>query len=121
MAKRKKQEFSMDALKERFSSKTKYKEDRFLDLGEAFQRATGVPGPAMGHLNVFLGHSDTGKTTALIKSAMWCQKHNILPIFLITEKKWSFQHARMMGFDAEEKSPGDWDGLNKLLIMLTKC
>lgn len=110
MAKRKKQEFSMDALKERFSSKTKYKEDRFLDLGEAFQKATGVPGPAMGHLNVFLGHSDTGKTTALIKSAIWCQKHNILPVFIITEKKWSFQHARMMGFDAQELSPGDWDG-----------
>jgi hypothetical protein len=110
MAKRKKTEFSMEALKEKFSSKTKYKSDRFIDLGEAFQKATGVPGPAMGHLNVFLGHSDTGKTTALIKSAIWCQKHNILPVFIITERKWSFHHAQMMGFDAKEISPNDWDG-----------
>ena len=61
----KKKSFSLDSVKDRFSSKTKYKKDRFIDLGETFQKATGVPGPAIGHLNVFLGHSDTGKTTAV--------------------------------------------------------
>jgi len=106
----KKKEFSMEALKDRFSTKTKYKSDRFMDLGEAFQKATGLPGPSMGHLNVFLGHSDTGKTTALIKSAMWCQKNNVLPVFIITEKKWSFKHTQIMGFDATEVGPEDWDG-----------
>ncbi len=30
----------------------------------------GLPGPAIGHLNMLLGHSDTGKTTALIKTAV---------------------------------------------------
>ena len=49
----KKKSFSLDSVKDRFSSKTKYKPDRFIDLGEVFQKATGVPGPAIGHLNVF--------------------------------------------------------------------
>lgn len=106
----KKKTFDIEALSDKFSSKTKYKKDRFIDLGEVFQKATGVPGPAMGHLNVFLGHSDTGKTTALIKAAMWCQKNDILPVFIITEKKWSFSHAKLMGFECEEVSPGDWKG-----------
>ena len=106
----KKKSFSLDSVKDRFSSKTKYKPDRFIDLGEVFQKATGVPGPAIGHLNVFLGHSDTGKTTALIKAAIWCQKNGILPVFIITEKKWNFSHAKMMGFECEEESPGDWSG-----------
>jgi len=106
----KKKTFDIEALSDKFSSKTKYKKDRFIDLGEVFQKATGVPGPAIGHLNVFLGHSDTGKTTALIKAATWCQKNDILPVFIITEKKWSFSHAKLMGFDCEETSPGDWKG-----------
>ena len=50
-----------------FSKKAKFKQERFFGLGEAFLDATGLPGPAMGHLQMFLGHSDTGKTTALIK------------------------------------------------------
>jgi hypothetical protein len=106
----KKKSFSLSSASDRFSSKTKYKPDRFMDLGEAFQKATGLPGPAIGHLNVFLGHSDTGKTTALIKAAMWCQKNGILPVFIITEKKWNFRHAKMMGFDCEEVGPSDWEG-----------
>jgi len=104
-----KKEFSLDSLKDKFSTKTKYKADRFIDLGSAFQKATGVPGPALGHLNVFLGHSDTGKTTALLKSAIWCQQNGILPIFIITEKKWSFSHAQLMGLEVTE-SNGNWDG-----------
>lgn len=106
----KKKEFNMDSISSKFGSKTKYKKERFIDCGEVFQKATGLPGPAMGHLNVFLGHSDTGKTTALIKSAMWCQENDVLPVFVITEKKWDFKHAKLMGFDCEEESPGDWKG-----------
>ena len=115
----KKKTFDIDALSDKFSSKTKYKKDQFIDLGEVFQKATGVPGPAIGHLNVFLGHSDTGKTTALIKAATWCQKNDILPVFIITEKKWSFSHAKLMGFDCDEVSPGDWKGF--FLFKVVNC
>jgi len=102
-------------LKNKFSKKANFKPERFFDLGEAFLNATGLPGPAMGHLQMFLGHSDTGKTTALIKAAVDAQNKGILPVLIITEQKWGFEHAKLLGFDCEEvvdKSTGevDWDG-----------
>jgi hypothetical protein len=54
----KKNDFS--SIKKKFSKEAEYKPDRFLDLGDAFLDATGIPGPAVGHINMFLGHSDTG-------------------------------------------------------------
>jgi hypothetical protein len=86
-----------------------------LELGNHFLDAVGLPGPAIGHLNMFLGHSDTGKTTAAVKSAVSAQKQGILPVFIITEQKWSFEHARLMGFECdevidEETGEADWDG-----------
>lgn len=103
------------SLKKKFSSSAKFKPQKFLDLGSEFLDAVGVPGPAIGHLNMFLGHSDTGKTTALVKAAVDAQKKDILPVFIITEQKWSFDHAKIMGFECEEvvdEETGelDWDG-----------
>ena len=66
-----------------------------------FLDASGIPGPAMGHINMFLGHSDTGKTTALVKTAVDAQRKGILPVFMITEQKWDFDHAKLMGLDCE--------------------
>jgi hypothetical protein len=96
----KKNDFS--SIKKKFSKEAEYKADRFFDLGDAFLDATGIPGPAMGHLNMFLGHSDTGKTTALVKSAIDAQKKGILPVFIITEQKWNWDHAVLMGFNKED-------------------
>jgi|TARA_R110002020_G_scaffold249529_4_gene463468 hypothetical protein len=104
----KKKNFS--EIKQKFSKKATYKTDRFFDLGEAFIDATGLPGPAMGHINMLLGHSDTGKTTALVKTAVDAQKKNILPVFIITEQKWDFDHAKLMGLDCEKGDDGEWDG-----------
>jgi len=81
----KKNDFS--SLKKKFSTSAKYKPQRFFDLGEPFLDAVGLPGPAMGHINMFLGHSDTGKTTALVKTAVDAQKKGVLPVFIITEQK----------------------------------
>jgi hypothetical protein len=92
---------NFDAIKKKFSKEAEYKSDRFLDLGDAFLDATGVPGPAIGHINMFLGHSDTGKTTALVKSAIDAQKKGIIPIFIITEQKWNWDHAVLMGFNRD--------------------
>lgn len=96
----KKNDFS--SIKKKFSKEAEYKPDRFLDLGNAFLDATGIPGPAIGHINMFLGHSDTGKTTALVKSAIDAQKKGILPIFIITEQKWNWDHAILMGFNKDD-------------------
>ena len=93
---------SFEAIKKKFSKEAEYKSDRFLDCGDAFLDATGLPGPAIGHINMFLGHSDTGKTTALVKSAIDAQKKGILPVFIITEQKWNWDHAVLMGFNKED-------------------
>ena len=90
------------SIKSKFSKQAKFKSDRFFDLGDSFLDATGLPGPAMGHINMFLGHTDTGKTTALVKTAVDAQKKGILPVFIITEQKWDFPHARLMGMEIEE-------------------
>ena len=109
----KKNDFS--SLKKKFSTSAKYKPQRFFDLGEPFLDAVGLPGPAMGHINMFLGHSDTGKTTALVKTAVDAQKKGVLPVFIITEQKWSFEHAKLMGFECDEvvdteTGELEWDG-----------
>ena len=115
----KKKTIDFSSIRKKFSSSEKYKEQKYFDLGEAFQKATGLPGPAMGQINMFLGHSDTGKTTALINTAVDAQKKGILPVFIITEQKFSFEHAKTMGLKTNyieevDESTGEvsayWDG-----------
>jgi KaiC/GvpD/RAD55 family RecA-like ATPase len=56
-----------------------------------------VPGIPTGHIVLLRGHSDTGKTTALIEAAVNAQKAGILPVFIITEMKWNWEHATANG------------------------
>ena len=97
----KKKSFSLDSLKKTHSSKTKYKPTSFFDVGEAFHKASGLPGPVMHNINMFLGHSNSSKTTALIKSAVSAQKQGYLPVFLITERKWSWEYCDKLGLHSE--------------------
>jgi hypothetical protein len=71
-------------------------------LSPAFQEVTSVPGIPTGHIVLLRGHSDTGKTTALIEAAVNAQKAGILPVFIITEMKWNWEHATQMGLQIEE-------------------
>lgn len=95
---------------EKYSTKTKYKEDSFYYCGEPFANACGLPGPVMGGINMFLGHSDTGKTNALILTANDVIKKGHLPVFIITEKKWKWDHAVQLGLPAEKQNDGSWSG-----------
>jgi hypothetical protein len=104
-----KKQFDFNSLKEKFSSKAKFKPDRYLNCGEAFYKSCGVPGPAVNAINMFLGHSNTSKTTALVLAAVDAQKQGMLPVFLITENKWSFPHAKELGLDCQNED-GEWDG-----------
>jgi hypothetical protein len=64
----------------------------------------------MGGINMFLGHSNSSKTTALILAAANAQKKGHLPVFIITERKWNWEHAVELGLQANLNSDGEWDG-----------
>ena len=110
MALRKK-EFKFEDIKSKFSSKTKYKPEAFYNCGEAFMEACGLPGPVMGGVNMLLGHSNAGKTTAMILTAADAQQKGHLPVFIITEKKWNWEHAVELGLQAEKNEDGEWEGM----------
>jgi hypothetical protein len=59
---------------------------------------------------MLLGHSNAGKTSALIAASVDAQRRGILPIFLVTEKKWSFDHCKLMGLECEKDDDGNWGG-----------
>ena len=84
------------------NASVKFKPQKWIPLSKAFQDITNVPGIPTGHITLLRGHSDTGKTTALIEAAVSAQKMGILPVFIITEMKWSWEHAAEMGLQFEE-------------------
>lgn len=106
----KKKEVTLESIKKKFSTKTKYKPENFYNCGEPFMDACGLPGPVMGGINMFLGHSNSSKTTAMILAAADAQRRGHLPVFIITEKKWSFAHSVDLGLEAEQNQDGTWDG-----------
>ena len=79
-----------------------FKKQEWIPLSEAFQDAISLPGLPHGHVITLRGHSDTGKTTAMIEAAVNVQKMGKLPVFVITEMKWDWNHAKIMGFDVQE-------------------
>ena len=96
--------FNLNAFKEKKGLKQniKFKDQEWIPLSPAFQDVTSIPGIPMGHIVLLRGHSDTGKTTALLEAAVAAQTRKILPVFIITEMKWSWDHAKMMGMDVRE-------------------
>jgi len=99
-----KSSFSLNSFKNKkgLASNVKFKTQDWIPLSPAFQEVTSVPGIPLGHIVLLRGHSDTGKTTALLEAAVAAQKRGILPVFIITEMKWSWEHAKMMGFEVDE-------------------
>jgi hypothetical protein len=85
----------------------KFKEDKWIELSQSYQDVLSIPGIPMGHITLLRGHSDTGKTTALLEAAVSAQKKGILPVFIITEMKWSWEHAKQMGFQVDEIADPD--------------
>ena len=96
--------FSLDDFKKKkgLTSNIKFKDQEWIPLSQAFQDVTSIPGIPMGHIVLLRGHSDTGKTTGLLEAAVSAQKRNIMPVFIITEMKWSWDHAKMMGLEVDE-------------------
>jgi len=89
------------------STSIKMKEQKWIPLSPAFQSCLSIPGVPIGHITLLRGHSDTGKTTALLEAAVSAQKIGILPVFIITEMKWNWDHAKQMGLQFEEVADED--------------
>ena len=80
----------------------RFKDQKWIPLSKAFQEVTSIPGIPMGHITMLRGHSDTGKSTALLEAAVSAQKAGVLPVFIITEMKWNWEHAIQMGLEVEQ-------------------
>lgn len=109
--------FSLDkfkAAKGLGNTNNTFKEQEWIPLSPAWQEMVSLPGVPCGHITLLRGHSDTGKTTALLEVAVNAQKMGILPVFIITEMKWSWEHAIMMGLEAtiEKDENGNTIGID---------
>ena len=61
------------------NANAKFKPQQWIPLSQAFQDVTSIPGIPAGHIVLLRGHSDTGKTTALIEAAVSAQKRRNSP------------------------------------------
>jgi len=86
-----KKSFDIDAFKKSkfLDQSVKFKPQRWIPLSKAFQDV------------LLRGHSDTGKTTAMLEAAVAAQKMGVLPVFIVTEMKWNWEHAVQMGFEIQ--------------------
>jgi len=98
-----KKSFDIDAFKKSkfLDQASKFKKQRWIPFSSAVGDALSIPGIPMGHVSIARGGSDTGKTTLMIETAVAAQKMGVLPVFIITEMKWDFEHAQKMGFQLE--------------------
>ena len=99
-----KSKFNLAAFKKSkfLDQSVKFKAQRWLPLSPAFNEVLSLPGIPMGHITLLRGHSDTGKTTAMLECAVAAQKAGVLPVFIITEMKWNWEHVKQMGFKINE-------------------
>jgi hypothetical protein len=95
--------FDLDNFKKSkyLSESSKFKAQQWIPFSPAVQDALSIKGIPMGHVTIARGGSDTGKTTLLIEAAVSAQQREILPVFIITEMKWDFAHAKKMGLEVE--------------------
>lgn len=96
----------------------KFKRQEWLPFSPAFIAATGLVGCPLGGITNIRGHSNVGKTTALLSAGCEAQKRKILPVFIITEMKWSWEHAKLMGlsFDEIKNDKGEIEGYDGFFI-----
>lgn len=103
ISEKKKPSFNLEDFKKskNLSKNAIFKSQEWIPLSDAFNNAISLPGLPHGHLILLRGHSDTGKTLAMVETAISCQKMGKLPVFIITEMKWSWERAIKMGLKVE--------------------
>lgn len=98
-----KKNFSLELFKNKkgLVSNTLFKPQEWIPLSPALMEVLSIPGIPKGHIVTLRGHTDTGKTTAMIEAAVAVQKQGGLPVFIITEMKWNWEYVMKMGFEVE--------------------
>ena len=97
-----KKTFSLDNYKKKIGAeKVPSKPLIWIPIDDALQEATGMPGVPKGYVTLFRGYSNTGKSTALMRSIVNSQKMGVLPIIIDTENNIDEGNERLtlMGFD----------------------
>lgn len=91
------------------------KELIWIPIDDALTEATGMPGIPRGYVTEFRGYSNTGKSTALMKSMVNAQKMGDLVIIVDTENNIDIGNERLtlMGFDWE----GDYILVNNKFLL----
>jgi hypothetical protein len=107
---KKKIEFSLSDLKAEMglNKAGSYKSLEWIPFSSpALQELLGIPGIPCGHITLLRGGSNTSKTTCLLEIAINAQKMGKIPVFIITEMKWNWEHAKSMGFEFTEEFDND--------------
>jgi len=109
-----KSKFDLNSFKTKkgLTQKVKFKQQQWIPLSEAFQKVLSVPGIPMGHIVLLRGHTDTGKTETLLEAAVSAQKKGILPVFIITEMKWTWEFAKNLGLEIIEETNEEGEVIN---------
>ncbi len=76
-----------DYLKKDEAVEIVYKPMQYVNMPECLQNSIGLPGIPLGHLSLFYGLSDSGKTEIMLSVAAEAAKQDILPILIVTENK----------------------------------
>ena len=95
-----KKSFSLDNYKKKIGGEDiPDKPLRWIKCDDALEAITGLPGFAMGYVNLCRGYSNTGKSTAVCEGIVNAQKMGILPIIIDTENNIGKERLELMGFD----------------------
>lgn len=100
-----KKSFSLDNFKKSIgATEVASKPLQWIPVDDGLKEATGMPGVPVGYVTLFRGYSNTGKSTALMRSIVNAQKMGQFPIIIDTENNIDEGNKRLtlMGFD--------WDG-----------
>jgi len=97
-----KKSFSLDNFKKKIGAEEiPSKPLIWIPIDKGLTEATGMPGVPRGYVTLFRGYSNTGKSTALMKSIVNAQKMGDFPIIIDTENNIDEGNQRLtlMGFD----------------------
>jgi hypothetical protein len=104
-----KKTFSLDDFKKetKLDKGVKFKPVKYIPIknilgNTAFCDATGLKGIPRNEVVNVIGHTDSGKSLLINEIAYSCQQNEILPVFIVTELKFSWEHLKMMGFEFTE-------------------